>query len=100
MFFNARDSIIEAEREDRFISIFCKSENHIAIIEIKDTGIGFSDIVLSSGFEAFLTTKEKGKGTGLGLWIVERIISGAHGKIEIGNYEKGAFVKIELPLAE
>ncbi len=101
LLFNAHDSIIEKnDEENRVINIICKIESNRAVFEIRDTGIGFSDLVLNSNFEAFLTTKEKGKGTGLGLWLVEKIISEAGGKIEIGNYDNGAFIKIKLNIIE
>jgi signal transduction histidine kinase len=98
--FNARDSIIEKNVENRTIFITGYIEKNNGIIKIKDTGAGFSDLVLGANFEAFITTKEKGKGTGLGLWLVNKVISDAGGEIEIGNHKNGAFVIITIPLTE
>jgi len=52
-------------------------------IDISDTGIGIPHENLDKLFTPFFTTKEKGKGVGLGLSVVHGIIERHHGKIEI-----------------
>jgi len=52
-------------------------------IDISDTGIGISKENLDRLFTPFFTTKEKGKGVGLGLSVVHGIIERHQGKIEI-----------------
>jgi len=52
-------------------------------IDIKDTGIGIPKENLSKLFTPFFTTKEKGKGVGLGLPVVHGIIEQHKGKIEV-----------------
>jgi PAS domain S-box-containing protein len=52
-------------------------------IDISDTGIGIPQENLDKLFTPFFTTKEKGKGVGLGLSVVHGIIERHHGKIEI-----------------
>jgi PAS domain S-box-containing protein len=52
-------------------------------IDISDTGIGIPKEDLDKLFTPFFTTKEKGKGVGLGLSVVHGIIERHHGKIEI-----------------
>jgi PAS domain S-box-containing protein len=52
-------------------------------IDIRDTGIGISRENLGKLFTPFFTTKEKGKGVGLGLSVVHGIIERHYGKIEI-----------------
>lgn len=52
-------------------------------IEIKDTGVGIPKENLSKLFTPFFTTKEKGKGVGLGLPVVHGIIEQHKGKIEV-----------------
>lgn len=48
-------------------------------IQIKDNGVGISEVIQSQMFEQFFTTKKTGKGTGLGLAIAHQIISETHG---------------------
>ncbi|MHC4681086.1 MAG: two-component system sensor histidine kinase NtrB [Planctomycetota bacterium] len=52
-------------------------------IDISDTGVGIPRENLGKLFTPFFTTKQKGKGVGLGLSVVHGIIERHHGKIEI-----------------
>lgn len=52
-------------------------------IDIKDTGVGISKENLDKLFTPFFTTKEKGKGVGLGLSVVHGIIGKHKGKIDV-----------------
>ena len=65
---------------------------------ITDNGSGISEEKLPHIFEPFYTTKEKGKGTGLGLWVSYNIISSFSGKITVKS-QKGKYTTftIELP---
>ncbi len=54
-------------------------------IDIKDTGVGIPQENLSKLFTPFFTTKEKGKGVGLGLPVVHGIIERHNGKIEVDS---------------
>jgi len=67
-------------------------------IEVKDTGTGMSEDVLSHAFEPFFTTKRFGRGTGLGLSQVYGFIkqSGGFVRIESASGE-GTSVRIYLP---
>jgi PAS domain S-box-containing protein len=68
-------------------------------VEISDTGSGIPDDVLPKIFDLFFTTKEEGKGTGLGLGTVQGIIEKHGGKIKVKETSaKGTTFKIELPL--
>jgi len=68
-------------------------------VEISDTGCGTPDNVLPKIFDLFFTTKEEGKGTGLGLGTVQGIIEKHGGKIKVKETSpKGTTFKIELPL--
>jgi two-component system NtrC family sensor kinase len=52
-------------------------------IDIQDTGIGIPKENLKKLFTPFFTTKEKGKGVGLGLSVVHGIIGKHKGKIDV-----------------
>lgn len=52
-------------------------------IDIRDTGIGIPKENLNKLFNPFFTTKEKGKGVGLGLSVVHGIIGKHKGKIDV-----------------
>jgi signal transduction histidine kinase len=68
------------------------------VIEFSDTGIGISQEDLPKLWEAFFTTKQAGKGTGLGLPICRRTVEEHHGTINIEScLGKGTTVRIILP---
>jgi len=68
---------------------------------VADTGCGIPADVLPRIFEAFYTTKEKGKGTGLGLPIVQRVAEEAGGFIEVESVlNQGTTFHLYLPIAQ
>jgi PAS domain S-box-containing protein len=70
-------------------------------IAIEDTGIGIEPRALDRIFDAFYTTKERGKGTGLGLLVSQRIINEHGGTLRAqSELGKGSCFTINLPCAE
>jgi PAS domain S-box-containing protein len=70
------------------------------VVSISDDGPGIPPDMLQHIFEPFYTTKEMGKGTGLGLTICENIIKKHKGRIYAENCPgEGAAFVIELPIA-
>ncbi|MBI4633379.1 MAG: PAS domain S-box protein [Deltaproteobacteria bacterium] len=53
------------------------------VIEVMDNGIGFDEQTKARLFEPFFTTKPIGMGTGIGLYIVKKIIDDLGGRIEV-----------------
>lgn len=69
------------------------------VVEVSDTGEGIQEELLPKVFDPFFTTKPEGKGTGLGLWLSQKIIEQHGGTIHIaGREKKGAAVRIVIPL--
>ncbi len=67
-------------------------------VHIKDTGVGIPPAVQQRIFEPFFTTKEKGNGTGLGLAVVEGIVSRHGGFIGLRSAPgEGSAFSIYLP---
>ncbi len=52
-------------------------------IVVRDTGTGIPEAAREKIFEPFYTTKDVGKGTGLGLATVKNFVEGAHGNIQV-----------------
>ncbi|MDP3830985.1 MAG: ATP-binding protein, partial [Ignavibacteriaceae bacterium] len=69
------------------------------LIRIKDEGRGISNSDIPFIFEPFFSTKEAGKGTGLGLAVVYGIINQHNGKVEVEETStNGTTFKIVLPI--
>lgn len=62
-----------------------ESRKNTVRIDISDTGVGIPKENLSKLFTPFFTTKERGKGVGLGLPVVHGIIERHKGKIEVDS---------------
>jgi len=71
------NSILHAfsDLEDRKISIIVTELNDIILLEYSDSGKGLSEEVSAKIFDKYFTTKRGSGGTGLGLHIIEKIIS-------------------------
>jgi signal transduction histidine kinase len=80
------------------IRVRAKPAGKTVRLEIEDNGPGIPADLRTRVFDPFVTTKDVGAGTGLGLAVCRGIIEGANGRIEVdAKYTEGARFLIELP---
>ena len=81
----------------RISTRFLKDINRV-VIEISDTGVGISEENIGKVYDPFFTTKELGKGTGLGLAVTYGIVKRHDGSIDIrSKLGEGTSFTITLP---
>lgn len=67
-------------------------------LSIKDTGTGMSPETIEHLFDPFFSTKEQGKGTGLGMSVVLGIVESHEGSIQVNSeLDKGTAVNVYFP---
>ena len=88
LFSNAIDAMEEAGIQDKTINVIGTQEADNVVIRVQDSGPGIPNEIHEQVFSSFFTTKEKGKGTGLGLRICSQIIEDHGGKLSLAPYQK------------
>ena len=66
-------------------------------LEVADDGPGLPDEVARQVFDPFFTTKPPGQGTGLGLFVSERIVESLGGHLELESSSEGTVFAVTLP---
>ena len=100
---NLKKNAVEAMPDGGKLSIHLTGDEQKVVISIVDTGIGIKKENMEKLFTPFFTTKELGKGTGLGLPLIYGIVKMHKGKIDVeSNAEPlegptGTTFKIDIP---
>ena len=107
-FHQALDNLIEnslkqTDKNTREIKLFVQHDQENVRISVQDNGAGIEKNQLTSIFEKYtsIETELSAKGTGIGLYIAQRIIEAHGGKLtaESGGKGHGATFHIELPIS-
>ncbi len=94
---NAADAIGDGGR----IVVRAQPTDDGARIAVEDDGPGVAEEVRGRLFEPFVTTKDVGKGTGLGLAVCRGLVEAAGGTVALdATFEGGARFVVDLPAAE
>ncbi len=95
---NLIDNAIDAMDGRGTLRVTARAEEDAIVVEIGDTGPGMPPDVAARAFEAFYTTKDVGKGTGLGLDIARRIVEERHdGTISIDSRPGETILRVRIP---
>jgi signal transduction histidine kinase len=82
------------------ITIHTAGEKDRVRVEITDSGPGIPSEILPKIFDPFFTTKGAGRGTGLGLEIVKRIVTRHGGTIEVSSAPGATRFTVTLPISQ
>ena len=95
-----RTADLDVDEDDRALHPTCFLGS-LVLLSVSDTGHGMDEQVQSRLFEPFYTTKEQGRGTGLGLATVYGIVQQSHGTIHVHSAPgQGASFEVCLPRRE
>jgi signal transduction histidine kinase len=96
---NLIDNAIDAMegRPDSKLVIKTERDREFTVVSINDNGPGIPKEILDKIFDAFFTTKAIGKGTGLGLDVVQHIVTQHNGKVEVTSEPGNTTFKVCFP---
>ena len=90
---NAKDILLEKKIQNAKITIELKER----MIFVRDNGGGVPEDIIKRIFEPYFTTKEQGKGTGMGLYMSKMIIEeNIQAKLDVHNTQDGAEFRIDF----
>jgi signal transduction histidine kinase len=96
---NLIDNAVDAMGGAGTLRVATRADGDVVVVEIGDTGPGMSPQVVARAFEAFYTTKDVGKGTGLGLDTARRIVVERHGgTISIDSRPGNTVLRVRIPV--
>lgn len=100
VFLNIINNAVDAIEEGGLIEVSTRvKDKNTVLVSIRDTGSGIHKDKLKSIFEPFYSTKEKGEGTGLGLFISYGIMKKLGGIILVeSELNKGTTFTVEIPI--
>jgi signal transduction histidine kinase len=97
---NLIDNALDAVSENGRVVVTARAEGAQVVVRVTDDGSGIPAEVKSRIFDPFFTTKPVGKGTGLGLDIVRRLVDRSDGSIEVESEPGRTEFRVALPVVE
>jgi signal transduction histidine kinase len=96
---NLVDNALDAVGVGGRVTVSARAEAGKIVVRVTDNGAGIPPDVKSRIFDPFFTTKGVGKGTGLGLDIVRRLVDTNDGLIEVESEPGRTEFRVALPPA-
>lgn len=98
VFFNLVKNALDAMPDGGKLSVSTFSEAEKVVVEFADDGIGMTKEVAEQIFQPLFTTKERGRGTGLGLVVVKQIMQSHEAEIAVeSESHQGTKIKLIFP---
>jgi len=94
---NAKDAFSGQKVDDPSVTVWVGSERGRSVVTIVDNAGGIPEGILDRIFEPYFTTKEQGKGTGIGLYMSKKLVEKTmNGSLTVRNTGSGAEFRIEV----
>ena len=94
---NAKDAFREQRTKGAKVTLYSRMEEGVVVLTITDNAGGINKEIMDKIFDPYFTTKELGKGTGIGLFMSKTIIEkNMGGSFSVSNVEGGAEFRIEV----
>ena len=101
VFINLFNNALDAMPDGGELHVRTASVDARVFVEFADTGCGMSEEVRAHIFDPLYTTKERGRGTGLGLVVVRQVVREHGGEIEVRSERgRGAAFRLSFPAAQ
>jgi len=97
---NLIDNALDAVSSGGQIDIDARREHDQVVVRVVDNGHGVPVEIRDRLFDPFFTTKPVGKGTGLGLDIVRRLVQRHNGQIYVESIPGRTEFRVTLPVSE
>lgn len=90
---------MQAIHAEGTVTVRTVADQDAVVLSVDDTGSGMTAGVLRRVFDPFFTTKDVGQGTGLGLAVVQGIVAGHGGTIDVeSDPGRGSVFSVRLPV--
>ena len=92
---------LDASGEGSPVKVRCYSDKKFLCFDIQDQGTGMDQSTIAKAHEPFFTSKEPGKGMGLGLFLAQNVAESYDGELRISSEPgRGTTVTISLALQQ
>jgi signal transduction histidine kinase len=92
------ENALEAMHNHGTLRLTTHLSGQLALVEVWDSGSGIDPSIRSRIFEPFFTTKAPGRGLGLGLDTVQRIVNKHSGFVTVESKAGATCFQVRLPL--
>jgi signal transduction histidine kinase len=92
------ENALDAMKDRGTLTISTRLVGQMAFIEFRNTGPAIDPALTSRIFEPFFTTKPIGKGLGLGLDIVQRIVGKHSGSVTVESKPQSTCFQVRIPI--
>jgi PAS domain S-box-containing protein len=88
----------DTNKEDSYLTVVISSDENSFTMKVEDNGIGIMEKHTDKVFDMFFRATQKSEGSGLGLYIVKKVVERMKGSIELKTtFKKNTSFMITLP---